>query len=248
MVVIRLTRTAKPAELTDALQKELTDLFKTTGDSVWNKKWLKDRLLSFSNKKCCYCEANISEESKYMEVEHYFPKQFYKDDVLEWENLLPSCKKCNGTKGMHDTKAEPIIDPTLNDPRVHLTYRAYRLKGKDDLGKMTISVLDLNNADRLVKKRFEVGNAIEEKLEELCELIDEYKSAVPPSTKRKNRIINGTKGLLREGSPSSSYSATVATAIMTSPEYLVLKAQLTHLGFWDSELIQLETDLATICL
>jgi len=89
--MIKLDRVPKPVELTKKLQLKLTDEFKLTGKSVWNIGFIKTHLLRFSNNKCCYCEANIVEESKYLEVEHFHHKDTYKDEVLEWENLLPSC-------------------------------------------------------------------------------------------------------------------------------------------------------------
>jgi len=241
--MIKLDRTPKPVELTNDLQVALTDEFKLTGKSVWNIDFIKKGLLGFSNDKCCYCEANINEESKYLEVEHFHHKDTYKDEVLEWDNLLPSCKKCNGTKNDHDTKLEPIIDPSKLDPRKHLKYWRYRIKGCDDLGKLTVSVLNLNDQDRLVKKRFEIGNAIQVKLEQLNELTDDYIIGVQTSTRRKNRIINGTKDLMKEGLPNAIYSATSATVILTDTEYETLKNKLTTLGFWDAELLQLEIDL-----
>lgn len=246
--MIKLNRPSKPVELTPALQKTLTDEFKLTGKSVWNLDFLKKALLGFSNDKCCYCEANIKEESKYLEVEHFHHKDMYEDEVLEWDNLLPSCKKCNGTKGDHDTKKEPIINPTIDNPKSHLRYWRYRIKGVDDLGKMTISVLKLNDQDRLVKKRFEIGNAIQVKLEELNELSDDYISGVQTSTRRKNRIVNGLKDLLKEGLPTAIYSATSATIILTDTEYNALKVKLTGLGLWDKELIDLDAQLNKNCL
>lgn len=241
--MIKLNRTLKPVELTADLQKALTAEFKLTGKSVWNLGFLKKGLLSYSNDKCCYCEANINEESKYLEVEHFHHKDIYKDEVLEWDNLLPACKKCNGTKNDHDTKKEPIINPTLENPKLHLKYWRYRIKGIDDLGKLTVSVLKLNDQDRLVKKRFEIGNAIQEKLEQLNELTDDYIHGVQTSTRRKNRIVNGTKDLMKEGLPTSIYSATSAAVIITDTEYSQLKSKLTGLGFWDRELIELELKL-----
>lgn len=241
--MIKLNRPPKPAELTTELQVALTDEFKSTRKSVWNIDFIKKELLVFSNDKCCYCEANINEESKYLEVEHFHHKEAYKDEVLEWENLLPSCKKCNGTKNDHDTKLEPIIDPSKIDPKNHLKYWRYRIKGSDDFGKLTVSVLKLNDQDRLVKKRFEIGNAIQEKLEQLNELADDYISGIQTSTRRKNRIVNGSKDLMREGLPSAIYSATSATVILTDTEYDTLKSKMMALGLWDVELSQLEIDL-----
>lgn len=241
--MIKLDRTPKPVELTTTLQVALTDEFKLTGKSVWNIDFIKNGLLGFSYNKCCYCEANIKEESKYLEVEHFHHKEAYKDEVLEWDNLLPSCKKCNGTKNDHDTKLEPIIDPSKVDPKDHLKYWRYRIKGSDEFGKLTVSVLKLNDQDRLVKKRFEIGNAIQDKLEQLNELADDYISGLNISTRRKNRIVNGMKDLMKEGLPCAIYSATSATVIITDTEYEILKNKLTSLGFWDTELSQLEIDL-----
>lgn len=246
--MIKLNRTPKPVELTTALQDSLTKEFKTTGKSVWHLDFIKDGLLEFSNNKCCYCETNITEESKYLEVEHFHHKDEYPNEVLDWDNLLPSCKKCNGKKGTHNTITEPIINPTVNNPKKHLRFWRYRIKGKNDFGKLTVIVLDLNNQDRLVKKRFEIGNAIQEKLEELNELADDYISGVHQTTRRRNRIVNGIKNLMREGLPTASYSATSATIILTDTEFNELKLKLIGLTLWDAELIQLEADLSIIAL
>src|SRR5690606_8251727 len=137
--------------------------------------------------------------------------------------------KCNGTKNNHDTKLEPIIDPSKVDPKNHLKYWRYRIKGSDDFGKLTVSVLKLNDQDRLVKKRFEIGNAIQEKLEQFNELTDDFISGVQKSTRRKNRIVNGIKDLMKEGLPCSIYSATSATVILTDTEFETLKNKLTLL-------------------
>lgn len=241
--MIKLTKNDKPIELTTDLQKRLTDEFIKTGNTVWNKSFIKNGLLEFSHNKCCYCETNINEESKYLEVEHFHHKDKYKSEVLDWDNLLPSCKKCNGTKGNHDTVTEPIINPTINDPKLHLRFWRYRIKGFDTIGKLTVSVLDLNNQDRLVKKRFEIGNAIQEKLEQFIELIDEYIDGIQTSTLRKNRIVNGTKNLLREGLPTAEYSASSAVVILTDPEFENLKKKLISISLWDEELIELEKEL-----
>src|SRR5690606_41869938 len=114
----------------------------------------------------------------------------------------------------------------------------YRTKGSEEFGKLTVSVLKINDQDRLVKKRFEIGNAIQEKLEQLNELTDDYLSGAQTSTRRKNRVVNGTKDLMREGLPTAIYSATSAAIILTDTEFEALKSKLTSLGFWDAELAQ----------
>lgn len=246
--MIKLTRGAKPVELTLATEKDLTDEFKKTGASVWRKDYITNGLLAYSHNKCAYCECDITEESKYLEVEHFHHKDTYPDEVVKWENLLPSCKKCNTTKGSHDTYAEPIINPCINEPTKHLKFLNYRIKGKDDFGKLTVSALDLNNQDRHCKKRFEIGNATHEKLEDFLELIEEYESGKSTSTRRKNRIINGLKELLRLALPKATYSATTASVILNSPDYIELKNKMNTNKLWDEELTDLENECIKIKL
>ncbi len=246
--MIKLQRPPKPEDLTDELQKSLTDEFKRTKNAVWNKDFVKRALLALSHGKCCYCESNITEESKYMEVEHFYHKSKYPDLVMEWDNLLPSCKRCNSTKNVHDACVEPIIDPTKDTPQTHLRFWYYRIKGVDSLGRLTVSVLDLNNQDRLVQKRFEIGNAIQSKLERLNELLEEYSLGVQCDTMRKNRIVNGTKDLLREGLPASPYSATAATIMLIDCGFNVLKKSMESQNLWDEELTELENQLRQVAL
>lgn len=238
--MIKLTRSPKPSQLTCDLQTELTNKYISTGDSVWNKEYIKKALLGMSNNKCCYCECDVSEESKYMEVEHYYPKSIFPKKVLEWDNLLPSCKRCNGQKSNHDTSSDPIINPVSNIPSEHLFIRNYLLYGKDDLGKKTIGVLYLNDFDRLVKSRFDIGITIQESTENLAEKAKDYELGIKNSITDKNKIIGGTKTLLREASPDKQYSATAATILLTEPNYLSLKSILERIGFWNDELNRLE--------
>ena len=99
--MIKLELPPKPRQLTDELQSRLTQEYKDTGKTVWKIEWLKKTVSEMSFGKCCVSEIRLGEESKYMEIEHFYPKKQYPDKVMEWGNLLPSCKKCNGTKREH---------------------------------------------------------------------------------------------------------------------------------------------------
>lgn len=239
--MIRIQRIDKPVELTDKLQKELTEKFKQSGKNVWNKQFIKDALLKMSHDKCCYCETNIKEESKYLEVEHFYPKSIYKDEVVDWENLLPSCKRCNGKKGELDTKNESIINPTKDIPKEHIYINSYRFYPKDDLGKNTISNVGLNNRERLVNKRFQIGNELVEKLEDIVDLIEEYKKE--SLNRRKNKIIERLENLMRQAIPEAEYAATCATVILNNEYYKSIKLDLKNLGFWSNEFIELEKQM-----
>ena len=93
--MIQLQAKPRPPQLTDDLVAQLTADFKATQNAVWNKLYIKTALLEISHGKCCYCECNIKEESKYMEVEHFYAKSIYPEEVLDWRFLLPACKRCN---------------------------------------------------------------------------------------------------------------------------------------------------------
>lgn len=246
--MIKLYRGPKPKELTASLQKDLTDEYKANGTIVWRQTFITEGLLKYSNNKCAYCECDITEESKYLEVEHFHHKDDYPNEVVEWDNLLPSCKKCNGTKGKHDTYKEPIINPCDQDPRDYFEIVNYRLKGKDDFGKLSVSVLDLNNQDRHCKKRFEIGNVTHQKLEDFLLLIEEYEKGISTSTRRKNRIVNGVKDLLRLALPTATYSATTSSVILNSNDFMEIKNKMKKLSLWDYELDHLELECEKVKL
>lgn len=238
--MIKLNKPPKPVRLTDAEILSLTNEFIKSGKSVWSKEFIREPLLLMSSEKCAYCETKINEESKYLEVEHFYHKDLYKGQVVEWDNLLPSCKKCNGTKGIHDAKVEPIINPCVQDPKEHLKLWLYRLKGKTALGKMTISVLNLNEPERLVLKRFQIGNALQDKLEDFNDLIDDVISGVQASTMRKNRITSGVKALLSNGLKDKEYAATYSTILINEPEFALLKSKMKKCHLWTTEHAELE--------
>lgn len=231
--MIKLDRSFTPLYLNPETAEELTSEFKSTGKSVWLHKDIKWALLEVSNKKCAYCECELNEESKYMEVEHFEDKDNNPDKVVLWDNLLPSCKRCNVAKGTHDVLKEPIVNPFYLDPREHFKFQFYRLKGVTQIGKMSEDVLDMNNYEKVLKKRFDIGNAIQESLIEIIDKISLYETN--NSTRTKNRAISQFKGVLRECIPESSYSATASTILHSDDNYEIVVGKLKDLKFWDDE-------------
>ena len=243
--MIKLTPEPRPNELTDELVEQLTTRFKADNSlRVWNRNSIKDALLRMSHGKCCYCECNITEESKYMEVEHFRCKSIYQNEVLLWSNLLPACKRCNIAKGDHDVEMEPIIHPAVDDPREHLTFRLYRFYGKTGKGITTClpSVLNLNDHHRLQIKRFEIGSEIKKRLDDLEEQINDGLS----THRQWLRVANNLKGIMRQGLPTEEYAATVSTEILREDSYEVIKAALTTQNLWDEDFQMLEDELSKI--
>ncbi|WMJ81983.1 hypothetical protein RBU49_06965 [Clostridium sp. MB40-C1] len=248
--MIKIKRSDKPKELTDEIQNKLTRKFKQDKKEVWRKKYITDALFKMSNGKCCYCETTLGEEGKALNVEHYHHKDKYPDEVVKWDNLLPSCSRCNSNKGTHDTVLEPIIDPTVDDPKDFLYFKNYRYKSIDrnEKGLNTIHVLYLNDTNGLVKVRFNVCNALCDKLLDIEELLQEYIQGTSNSTRRKNRIVNGIKDILICAQPTKEYSSIIASTIVNDDSYKYIKQELDGLGLWGYELKELEDGAKKIML
>ncbi|VAW71804.1 hypothetical protein MNBD_GAMMA12-2132 [hydrothermal vent metagenome] len=186
--MIKLDRAEKPTYLTDQKVTELTQEYIKDGKSVWNNNNIKTPLLNSSNNKCAYCECILTKESNYMEVEHFEDKSHNPDKVVLWENLLPSCKKCNGKKGTHDVLNEPIVNPYIENPKDHFVMRLYRMRGKTDRGINSIDVYGLNHSSRLVFSRFEIGEKISELISTSWDRVNTYENN--KNTRSKNKLID----------------------------------------------------------
>jgi uncharacterized protein (TIGR02646 family) len=239
--MIKLTHLPKPSELTPQIEKELTDEYQKTGKSVWQQDYIKRDLLKMPSDKCCYCECNVNEESKYLEIEHFKPKHHFPNLVVDWDNLLPACKGCNGVKSDHNTQTEPIVHPVNDNPKDHLAFKAYRLKAKTDLGKKTLEVIPhLNNTKKVVTKRFDIGEKIIESLQELLELTQDYSNGIQSSNQRRNRIISKLRAIMQEGCPETEYSAIAATTTLNDDNYQIIKQLFINSSLWSQEFVDLE--------
>lgn len=238
--MIKLELPQKPLELTDRLQLELTEVFKQTGKSVWNIAWLKEAVFNMSFGKCCYSDVRLGEESKYMEIEHFKSKDDYPDSVMEWGNLLPSCKKCNGTKNKHDVLAEPLVNPFVDNPKDFFYLKNYRYYPKNNSIKAmrTIEKVALNDRKHFVTPRFNVGNIIGETLEGLYSRVEDTLNP-----RRKTRFISKFKGLLQEGDRHVEYSALVSTIILSDVNFENIETFFKDNDLWDDELQGLKEEL-----
>lgn len=229
--MIKLDRDPKPNYLSDVKVKELTDLFDKKPDkSVWNHPEIKAALLSSGNNKCAFCECHVSEESKYMEVEHFRYKKKYKHLVVEWDNLLPACKRCNVAKSDHDVEHSPILNPYDDDPREHLGFRLFELRGLTVQGSETVDCLDLNNADRLVYPRFQIGLQLGASIKIAEERLNIWMAS--PTTRTRNRLISIVETILKECQPDAIYSATTATIALTEKNFIDIISVMKNNHIW----------------
>ena len=245
--MIKLYRKHTPIKLTPTFVKDKTDQYKQTKEAVWNLDWLKESLLYLSNGKCAYCECLLTKESNYMEVEHFEDKKHNPDKVLEWNNLLPSCKHCNGHKSTHNVLEEPIVNPFIDNPSNHLYFHLYRYKHKDAKGETTISVLDLNDGERrLADTRFEIGNKLQEALDEQLSKLNEYQQT--PTVAKRNKLIGAVTNIMRQCLPESQYAALCATVLHSCDEYHSLKVGMQENSLWTQDMDNYDRISKQICL
>lgn len=234
--MIKINKVSCPNELTFEKQRELTHKYIETRESVWKESFIRQSLLISSHSKCVYCECELDVESKYMEVEHFHDKNHYPLEVVNWNNLLPSCKRCNGNKSTFDTKINPFINPAEMDPRDHLVLTGFRFFPVTEAGNNTINALLLNDPGKLVKQRFEIVNTVLESLNLIYENVSDYHNYVRRTTNNKNRFISALDNLLEEGMPNATYSATVATELINSPHLSWIVDILCSENLWNDEL------------
>jgi len=233
--MIKLCLPDIPALLTSDVQKELTENFMREGSDVWNKPFIREAVANISYGKCCYSECMLNEESKYLEIDHFYPKKYFPEKVVEWGNLLPTCKKCNTTKGEHNPDIEPIINPCIDNPQEHLYIENFRFYGKTDKGKTTIDVVALNDRKHFVDKRYKIGIKIIENLEDIKQSIELNTTELKNNIRFKNRYLQRIKNLLNEGTKENEYAATISTVILQNDDFNQLVLILKQNLLWDNE-------------
>ncbi|MPQ46586.1 HNH endonuclease [Marinifilum sp. N1E240] len=241
--MIKLDLTNIPNKLTKKLQDELTEEYKKNGTAVWNRKFIREAVLGFSHGKCCYSECKLNEESKYMEVDHFLPKNHFPDDVLSWGNLLPSSKKSNTTKGDLNTQTTTIINPLFDDPKEHLYIQNYRFYDKDEIGRRTIDYTALNDRRHFVNKRYEIGTHVVEILEDICINLQKLKNDVTLNHPELTRLLGRFINLLNEATRTEEYSATLSTVILTDCCSKKIIETFKEIDFWDNEIDNLIKEL-----
>ncbi|MEQ6048474.1 HNH endonuclease [Lysinibacillus capsici] len=230
--MIKINKVPCPIELTEKVKLDLTEEFKKSDKSVWQVDYIKNALLDSSHNKCAYCECLLNRESNYMEVEHFHHKKKYPDEVVEWDNLLPSCRRCNGKKHAYDTKLNPFVNPAIMDPKEHIILDNNRLRPITLEGENTIEELNLNDSTKVVSVRHELTEATNKSLEFIFQDVLDY--IQNPNTRRMNRIISSLEELLKEGEAKSAYAGIVSASIINSPTFKAIRKLLLSKIKWDS--------------
>jgi uncharacterized protein (TIGR02646 family) len=123
---------------------------------------LRKQLLAEQGYVCCYCMSQISERNS--KIEHFLPQSLFRDNQIEYSNLLVACKGGEGTKEHYcDTKKANQILNSIDFSTDMAKKIKYFKNGKvsslesfekkeSSLTKEMNEVLNLNS-DMLVKNR-----------------------------------------------------------------------------------------------
>lgn len=236
--MIKLERNFTPVFFTPANVAALTSNYKANNNHhVWQHQDVRDACLNLSDKKCAYCEVILNQKSTYLEIDHFRHKDKNPDGVIQWENLLPSCRHCNGTKGDHNVVLEPIINPAIDNPADHLYLKAFRIKGKDPLGDMTVDALNLNDSEHFVTERCKVGTFIAEQIEVSDEKLKNYIASPNPARKRVlNKVI---RALLNQCQKNALFSAVSSATLHDSEEYASIRTTMIAHDIWTTQFEEL---------
>jgi hypothetical protein len=153
--------------------------------------------------------------------------------------LLLSCKKCNATKGKHDTGKEPIVNPFIDNPKdyFYMDDGFYRVKDASIKGKRTLDKLGLNDINHFVKPRRIVSEIITGDL-------SVYKvSIVHAKDDALSKCLTGLKGLIGKGNRKSKYAALYSTIILEDANFKAIETYLKENNLWDEELASLKCEL-----
>ncbi|MCS1382597.1 HNH endonuclease [Lysinibacillus sphaericus] len=246
--MIKINKVPCPPELTSQKKQELTNRYLLDGNPVWKQPYIKKALLESSHVKCVYCECKLEVESKYMEVEHFQDKKTYPEEVINWDNLLPSCKRCNGLKGNFDTKNSPFINPAEMDPKEHLILNHFRLYPISNAGENTVEVLVLNDIEKLMKPRYDIFNTVISLLENIYKDTCYYIKDTKKKIKDRNNIIINLNNLMTRGTAKSEYAAFIATILHNSHHFQLIYESLISEGMWDQELQEKLNEINSNCL
>ncbi|MGL6064141.1 MAG: retron system putative HNH endonuclease [Fusobacteriaceae bacterium] len=151
--MFKINKTSEPEKFTEFKKHNQMKNWGDYNNHPEIKQCLRKHSLLKEQDFCCpYCEIEIDVESS--ETEHIKPKDKFKEEFQDFNNLITACKtpkSCGNSKG---NKWDPnFINPVLEDPADYFTYdvKTGKIKPKFTDGieltkaEITIELLNLNN-------------------------------------------------------------------------------------------------------
>ncbi len=163
-MVIKITKTEEWA----SADEENTELLRQYFDRL-NKQILRERLVKEQHGLCAYCMKRIKSAPESMNIEHFVPIKGHKDKVLEYKNMLGTCKGgsdetsstnrilcCDASKGDQMISIDPTDRDIVGKIRYNRDGRVYIYPEDPKLQYDIDHVLGLNG------KLDEKGNTMED--------------------------------------------------------------------------------------
>ncbi len=127
----RLVRTALPDRVHRYLARKQSEVDSGRApDATWDsarktqairRVFSELKRMAGSRERCMFCE-----DSRGVDIDHFWPKSKYPERTFVWDNLVLSCSGCNRDKGtwfeLGADGSPLLIDPTRDDPWAHLFY------------------------------------------------------------------------------------------------------------------------------
>lgn len=143
--------------------------------------------IEFSHK-CAYCEIREPElgGAKSFHIDHYRPKKIFPDLINSYENLIYSCRNCNGYKSHYWQNyfdmllGKIIVNPRKDKIENHIDSSNHNWNGITSQGKWTVKKLRLDSStlSRIREDRIR----IEQKISVLAGFVESEKTRLKNSS------------------------------------------------------------------
>lgn len=189
-------KTANQAEISRFISE------KKTGEEIWgklqsslskdsvpndySKALLRASLTEEQYYLCCYCNDAIKGDANDTKLEHFLPKEKYKESIFEYVNLFAVCKggekdtakphilNCDSHKRKNDPLDYDIISPLSDNVHTHFAYRENgEIIGETEQGKNTIHFLNLDCKRLNLRRKAVIEDFIYNEDKDIEELIEE---------------------------------------------------------------------------
>lgn len=127
-----------------------------------NREYLKhkDKLMEEFEGRCAYCDSRVGLTSHPV-VEHFYPKSLYPEKFSDIDNLLIVCQICDISKAANfplDSDSNPqLLNPRTDRFADHIKLTSEgRFEGITQRGRVTIDTLNLNRAELVERRRYEL--------------------------------------------------------------------------------------------
>jgi uncharacterized protein (TIGR02646 family) len=246
--MIKLNRAPEPRKLADhktqwlanlqaliaryGSYKAIPEAEREKGTLHYKDNEIKEALFRSSWDKCAYCECNPT-EGGYIEIDHFKPKSRYPEYAFDWDNLLPSCGRCNKAKSDYDTVKNEIVNPYDLDPEGIFYFDAELIQAKPgsffNVGKRTIEVCTLNR-NTLTRPRLRIYQELQAFIAKMEKTLNKYSEAPPGEEKLSLRtdLAEALSHIELFKNPDQRYAGFCRSFLNSSASYQKAKTLISN--------------------